>query len=406
MTEKHYVIVGSGVAAVHAAKAIRDFDGESSISIFGEETILPYNRIKLSKGLFTDLHSEKVLIKKEKWYRENRIEVLKGTSIAEINPDSKIAVTADGQNVGYHKLLLCTGASNRKLTIDGANLHNVHNIRDMNDADRLKAELQNGSRICIIGGGVQGVETAWSFIEAGYQVTIVEAAPRLMSRQLDEQASSLLIQKITGFGAAVQLGTGVKRIAGTTKVEGVELDDNTFLPCEHVVYSIGIVPNITLASKAGIMVQNGIIVNENMQTSDSHVYAAGDASEYQGRVEGLWGGALEQGKIAGANMTGNHVAYQRAVPVTLFNAFQTPLFSLGMVDEQQSDQTLVRINGEVYTRIFIKDGLLTGVISFEGAAASLSYKTAIEQKVTLEGIDLAHSNIEDIMAEIKTRLDN
>ncbi|AJS57634.1 NAD(P)/FAD-dependent oxidoreductase [Paenibacillus sp. IHBB 10380] len=403
MTEKHYVIVGSGVAAVHASKAIRDHDGEAAISIFGEEDVLPYNRIKLSKGLFTDLHSEKVLIKKEKWYRENKIEVQSGTTITKIDPNRKVAMTTCGQSIAYHKLLLCTGASNRKLAMDGATMHNVHNIRDMNDADRLKNGLQNGDHICIIGGGVQGIETAWSFIEAGYQVTIVEAAPRLMIRQLDEQGSKLLTQKIISFGANVQLGQGVKRIVGIDCVQGVELEDDSLLRCEHVVYSIGIVPNTDVACQAGIQVQTGIIVNENMQTSDANVYAAGDAAEFQSKVEGLWGGAIEQGKIAGINMTGNHVAYQRQVPVTLFNAFEMSLFSIGLVDEQQCDTGLTRAGGEPYTRIFIKDGLIAGAISFEGVAASLPYKIAIEQNIKLDGIDLAHNSMEEIMGEIMKR---
>lgn len=403
MTEKHYVIVGSGVAAVHAAKAIRDHDEEAAISIFGEEDALPYNRIKLSKGLFTDLHSEKVLIKKEKWYQTNNLHVKNNTTITSIDLEGKVVVTADGQVIAYHKLLLCTGASNRKLAMDGATLRNVHNIRDMNDADRLKDGLQNGNRICVIGGGVQGVETAWSFIEAGYQVTIVETAPHLMGKQLDDQASRLLKQKIIGFGANVRLGQGVKRIVGTDCVQGVELEDGSFLPCEHVVYSIGIVPNTSLASQVGIQVQTGIIVNENMQTSDSYVYAAGDVAEFQGKVEGLWGGAIEQGKIAGANMTGNQIAYQRAVPVTLFNAFETPLFSIGLVDEQQCDTSLTHVDKEPYTRLFIKDGTIAGAISFEGVAASLPYKTAIEQKVTLDGIDLVYSSIEEIMSEVMKR---
>ncbi|MRN52184.1 NAD(P)/FAD-dependent oxidoreductase [Paenibacillus monticola] len=381
MTEKHYVIVGSGVAAVHAAKAIRDQDGEAVISIFGEENTLPYNRIKLSKGLFTDLHSEKVLIKKEKWYQTNNIKVQHGTTITAIDPKDKIVVTADGQDVAYHRLLLCTGASNRKLPMAGTMLRNVHNIRDLNDADQLKDSLVSGDRICVIGGGVQGVETAWSFIEAGYPVTIVEAAPRLMGRQLDEQASNLMLQKILEFGANVQLGQGVKCITGIDCVQGVELEDGSILPCEHVVYSIGIVPKTSLAGQAGIEVQGGILVNENMQTSDPSVYAAGDAAEFQGRVEGLWGGAMEQGRIAGMNMTGSPVAYERAVPVTLFNAFEMYLFSIGQVDEQQCDTSVVPTDSEPYTRIFIKDGLIAGVISFQGVAASLPYKTAIEQGI-------------------------
>lgn len=123
---KHYVIVGGGVAAVHAAKAIRDQDAESEISILGEEDQLPYNRIKLTKGLFTDLHSEKVLIKKEKWYRDNRISVKTSTRISSVHPDRQLVETEDGQSVSYHKLLLCMGARNRALPIEGADLNNVH----------------------------------------------------------------------------------------------------------------------------------------------------------------------------------------------------------------------------------------------------------------------------------------
>lgn len=403
MIEKRYVIVGSGTAAVHAAKAIRDHDFDAIISIYGEEETLPYNRIKLSKGLFTDLHSEKVLIKKDKWYRENRIDVYNGTTISKIDPDDRVVVTSDGQVISYHKLLLCTGATNRKLTITGATLRNVHNIRDMNDADQLKASLQHGDRICVIGGGVQGIETAWSFIDAGYEVTIVEATPRLMGRQLDAQASELLKRRVTSYGANVELGRGVKQIIGTDCVQGVELENGLFLPCEHVVYSIGIIPNVTLAQHAGILVQTGIIVNENMQTSAAHIYAAGDAAEFQGKVEGLWGSAIEQGKIAGANMANNTVAYQRPVPVTLFNSFETPLFSMGQVDDHQCDASLSRTEEEPYTRIFIKNGTLSGAISFEGAAVSLTYKSVIEQNIKLDGIDLNHTSMEEIMVEFINR---
>ncbi|MCL6458708.1 MAG: FAD-dependent oxidoreductase [Gorillibacterium sp.] len=403
MIEKHYVLVGSGVAAVHAAKAIRDHDEQAVISIFGAEDALPYNRIKLSKGLFSDLHSEKVLIKQEKWYQKNKIEVHSSRTITTIDPEGKTVATADGQIIAYHKLLLCTGASNRKLSMDGATLRNVANIRDRNDADRIKASLLNGNRICVIGGGVQGIETAWSFVEAGYQVIIVEAASRLMIRQLDQQASTLLAEKIIGFGVNVQLGQGVKRILGTDCVQGVELEDGTFLPCENVVYSIGIVPNTVLAHQAGIQVEMGIVVNENMQTSHADVYAAGDASEFQGIVEGLWGGAIEQGRIAGLNMAGKSVPYQRAVPITLFNAFEMPLFSIGLVDERQCDISLTRTDREPNTSIFIKDGVIAGVISFEGVAASLPYKTAIEQKLKLDGIDPAHNSMEEMMTEMMKR---
>ncbi|WP_438492533.1 NAD(P)/FAD-dependent oxidoreductase [Paenibacillus sp. IHBB 3054] len=401
---KHYVIVGGGVAAVHAAKAIRDQDAESEISILGEEDQLPYNRIKLTKGLFTDLHSEKVLIKKEKWYRDNRISVKTSTRISSVHPDQQLVETEDGQSVSYHKLLLCMGARNRALPIEGACLNNVHTLRDMNDADRLKDSLQNGSRVAVIGGGVQGIETAWALHEAGYQVTVIEAFHRLMGRQLDEKSSQLLKDTLERSGVKVILQSGVASITGTEFVTGITLDDQSHFSCDHVVYSIGIVPNTALVNGSNILVRQGILVNEQMQTSDPHVYAAGDVAEINGYVEGLWGGAIEQGRIAGNNMAANLTVYRRVVPVTLFNAFGLSLFSIGNVDERQCDMAVCGEENGAYTLIYVKDNTITGAISWQGAAASLVYKAAVEQGITLTGIDLNGSNIVEIMAEVQTRL--
>ncbi|MEK5237333.1 FAD-dependent oxidoreductase [Paenibacillus sp. FSL L8-0470] len=401
---KHYVIVGGGVAAVHAAKAIRDQDAESEISILGEEDQLPYNRIKLTKGLFTDLHSEKVLIKKEKWYRDNRISVKTSTRISSVHPDRQLVETEDGQSVSYHKLLLCMGARNRALPIEGAGLNNVHTLRDMNDADRLKDSLQDGSRVAVIGGGVQGIETAWALHEAGYQVTVIEAFHRLMGRQLDEKSSQLLKDTLERSGVKVILQSGVASITGTEFVTGITLDDQSHFSCDHVVYSIGIVPNTALVNGSNILVRQGILVNEQMQTSDPHVYAAGDVAEINGHVEGLWGGAIEQGRIAGNNMAANLTVYRRAVPVTLFNAFGLSLFSIGNVDERQCDMAVRGKDNGAYTLIYVKDNTITGAISWQGAAASLVYKAAVEQGTTLTGIDLNGSNIVEIMAEVQTRL--
>ncbi|MCM3341930.1 FAD-dependent oxidoreductase [Paenibacillus sp. MER TA 81-3] len=400
----HYVIVGSGVASVNAAKAIRDHDNEAQISIFGEEPALPYNRVKLSKGLFTDLHSEKVLIKKEKWFRENRITVHDSTRIASIDTEKKAVMTVDGQTIAYHKLLLCTGATNRKLSLQGASLSNVHNIRDRRDADKFKNSLRIGDRICVIGGGIQGLETAWSLIQAGYPVSIIEAGPRLMPRQLDAESSAMLMKKAVEFGAEVRLGQGVKSIIGTSRADGIELEDGSTLACEHIVYSIGVIPNIALAREADLEVGTGIIVNDQMQTNNIHIYAAGDCAEFQGKVDGLWGCSIEQGKVAGANMANHKAVYQRSVPMTLSNTFNTPLFSIGLVEEQQCATSITDSVQERYKRIFIKNNSLCGAIAFENVAASLPYKAAIEQSLNLDGIDLAICGIEEVMNEVTRRL--
>lgn len=446
-----YVIIGGGVAAVHAAKAIRDKDGDGEITLFSEENSLPYNRIKLTKGLFTDLHSDKVLIKKEKWYDQNGIHVRLATRIAAIDPAGRNVVTDEGEKVSYDKLLICTGARNRPLPIEGATLANVHTIRGMDDTDRLKDSLQDGSRVVVVGGGVQGVETVWALHDAGHEVTVVEAAPRLMARQLDGTSSLMLKESLERAGVRVLLETGVTAISGSDgadggTVDGVILHDGSRLACEHVVYSIGIVPNTDLAKAAGLQTRIGVIVNGRMESSDPHIFSAGDAAELNGFVEGLWGGAIEQGKIAGSNMAASALAeygqmtgeeatsrkgehesradasgvapetagsadnglavYRRPVPVTLLNAFGNALFSIGCTDERECDIALAGEANGAHTVLFLKDNRLTGAVSWQGAAASLPYTAAIEGQPDLSGMDLAHTSVKHIMEQAQERLNH
>lgn len=401
---KNYVIIGSGVAAVNAAKAIRDLDKEGRIMIFGAEKSMPYNRIKLSKELFSDLGSEKALIKKEKWYQTNQISMYPDTKITRINTESRYVVTSYGNKIAYDRLLLCTGSNNRKLTIDGAWKKGVFTIREMAEAEEFIRFIADKNHILTIGGGIQGLETAWSILQAGKQVTIVEASSRLIARQLDERTSLLLKNKIEATGINVYLNASIERILGEEEVSEIVVNGSEFIGCDSVIYSIGVHPNIELVETTAIATNKGIIVDEWMQTNVEGIYAAGDVVEVNGEVEGLWGRAMEQGKVAGANMAGANTTYRKILPVTIFNAFHLALFSIGLVDENQCDHSIIEEDGnESYTRLFIKDKKIVGVISLEGIAASLPYKAAIENQVTLEGIDLERTTVTELMNELNNR---
>ncbi|PED07938.1 NAD(P)/FAD-dependent oxidoreductase [Bacillus pseudomycoides] len=403
--EKNFVIIGSGVAAVNAAKIVRDHDKDSNIFIFGEESPLPYNRIKLSKELYTDLHSEKVLIKKEKWYQKNNISVFTNTKVVKIDTEQQHIVTANNEKIAYDKLLICTGANNKKLRIDGINKKNVFTIRDMHDADDFKTCLEGKKSVVNIGGGVQGLETAWSIVNAGKKVTILEVADKLMGRQLDEKTSLLLKQKIESAGVKVYLNTTIDSILGGEEVTGIKVNGDQRIACDSVVYSIGVTPNISLVNHTPIHVNRGIVVNEMMETNVESVYAAGDVAEVNGEIDGLWGRAMDQGKIAGSNMVSISATYKKAIPVTIFNAFDISLLSIGCMDEKQCDTTIVEEDGkEKYTRLFIKDNKIVGVISLEGVVASIPYKSAIEEQVSLEEINMKNTNISEIMSKVKEKL--
>lgn len=403
--EKNFVIIGSGVAAVNAAKTIREYDKGSNIFIFGEEPSLPYKRIKLSKDLYSDLHSEKVLIKKKKWYQDNHISVFINTKVVKINTDEQFIVTSNEAVFSYHKLLICTGANNRRLEINGINKKNIFTIRDMEEADELKGHLEDKESVVTIGGGVQGLETAWSILKAGKKVSIVEVAPLLMRRQLDTKSSLLLKRRIEKEGVKVYLNTSIDSILGKESVTGIKMNDNSQINCDSIVYSIGVTPNTKLVHDTAIKLNRGIVVDEEMRTNIDSVYAAGDVAEVNNEIEGLWGTALEQGRVAGSNMVSKTAIYKKEIPTTIFNAFNVSLFSIGVVNEEKCDTTIVEEDGkEKYTRLFIKDNKIVGVISLEGVAASISYKSAIEKHVSLEGIDLLNTNISEIMNKLKEKI--
>ncbi|PGU92493.1 NAD(P)/FAD-dependent oxidoreductase [Bacillus thuringiensis] len=403
--EKNFVIIGSGVAAVNAAKTIREYDKGSNIFIFGEEPSLPYKRIKLSKDLYSDLHSEKVLIKKKKWYQDNHISVFINTKVVKINTDEQFIVTSNEAVFSYHKLLICTGANNRRLEINGINKKNIFTIRDMKEADELKGHLEDKESVVTIGGGVQGLETAWSILKDGKKVSIVEVAPLLMRRQLDTKSSLLLKRKIEKEGVKVYLNTSIDLILGKESVTGIKMNDNSQINCDSIVYSIGVTPNTKLVHDTAIKLNRGIVVDEKMRTNIDSVYAAGDVAEVNNEIEGLWGTALEQGRVAGSNMVSKTAIYKKEIPTTIFNAFNVSLFSIGVVNEEQCDTTIVEEDGkEKYTRLFIKDNKIVGVISLEGVAASIPYKSAIEKHVSLEGIDLLNTNISEIMGKLKEKI--
>ncbi|MCU4981602.1 FAD-dependent oxidoreductase [Bacillus cereus] len=403
--EKNFIIIGSGVAAVNAAKTIREYDKGSNIFIFGEEPLLPYKRIKLSKDLYSDLHSEKVLIKKKKWYQDNHISVFINTKVVKINTDEQFIVTSNEAVFSYHKLLICTGANNRRLEINGINKKNIFTIRDMKEADELKGHLEDKESVVTIGGGVQGLETAWSILKAGKKVSIVEVAPLLMRRQLDTKSSLLLKRKIEKEGVKVYLNTSIDYILGKESVTGIKMNDNSQINCDSIVYSIGVTPNTKLVHDTAIKLNRGIVVDEKMRTNIDSVYAAGDVAEVNNEIEGLWGTALEQGRVAGSNMVSKTAIYKKEIPTTIFNAFNVSLFSIGVVNEEQCDTTIVEEDGkEKYTRLFIKDNKIVGVISLEGVAASIPYKSAIEKHVSLEGIDLLNTNISEIMSKLKEKI--
>ena len=399
------IIVGNGIAGITAIKSIRKVDKETEIHLLGEESFYPYNRIRISKGLLDKLEEDNILLQKKDWYESSGVVLHKDTKVISVNPDKKEITLSDNSKMDYKKLLLANGSSNMLPPIKGIDKKGVLTLRNLQDAWDIVDGVELNENILNIGGGIQGLETAWTLSQMGKKVTIAELSPRIMPKQLDEAASKILKLAVEEKGIKVMLDTEVREIYGSNKVEGFKTAKGDLVDCDMITYSIGIKPNIELLQDSEVEINKGIVVNEKMETNIEDIYAAGDIAEFDGKLYGLWNIAIEQGKVAGLNIVGEKSIYEHIIPVTTLNAFDISLFSMGIVDESEATDIILENKSQekIYNKVFIKDNKVIGAVVIGNIKYSPILKTAIEKEICLEGVDYKNVSFDELLEIIKER---
>jgi 3-phenylpropionate/trans-cinnamate dioxygenase ferredoxin reductase component len=326
-----FVIVGAGLAGAKAAETLRDEGFDGSVVLIGDEEERPYERPPLSKDyLMGKAERESVYVHPEDWYVEHAVDLRLGTTVTAIDRgDRQVLVGSDA--VGYDKLLLATGSSPRRLQLPGAGLNGVHYLRRLGDSDQIKAALQRGQRVVVIGGGWIGLECAAAARAAGADVTIVEMAELPLLRVLGREVAEVFADLHRANGADLRLGVQVDDLTGADdRVNGVLLADGTQLDADLVIVGVGITPNTALAEAAGLEIGDGIRVDASLRSSDPDIYAAGDVADAYNafyarhlRVE-HWANALNQPQTAAKAMLGQDASYD------LLPYFYTDQYDLGM----------------------------------------------------------------------------
>ncbi len=393
------IIIGGGIAGISAIKAIRETDSTIEIHMISNEKFYPYNRLRLTKGLFGNLSSEDILLQKKEWYEINKVNLHIDKEVTWIDVKEHEVILNDGDKLNFSKLLLASGAHNFTPPIEGIEKENVYTIRHLEDAWAVKEVVSAKKKPLIIGGGIQGLETAWELNQHGEEVAIAEIQSRLMPMQLDIRASQILRNIIEGYNIKVYLEMQVYKILGGNEVTGVSGENGLQISCDMVVYNAGIRPNINFLKDTPIQYNKGVIVNNKMETSVEDIYAAGDVVEFGGRTFGLWNIAIEQGKAAGCNMVGMDMVYKNIVPVTTLNAFGISLFSMGNVDEDKCHYSLIEESeyDKAYKRIFIHDNKIVGAIVIGDTKKSPILKSAIENQTLIDKFDLYKVFVKDEM---------
>jgi 3-phenylpropionate/trans-cinnamate dioxygenase ferredoxin reductase subunit len=348
--EVEFVIVGGGVAAAKAAEGIRAAGGEGTGVVLAAEPELPYERPPLTKEFLRgEAGREKTRTHDEAWYRDHDVEVLLATRASTLDPAARTVTTEVGDQFRYARgLVLATGAQPVRLELPGEDLDGVYYLRTVEDAERLRAAISRAESMVILGGGFIGAEVAASATQMDTRVTILEVADTLWTRAVGPEMGRFLEAFLRDRGVHVRTRTRAERLEGGRQVEAVVLPDGSRLPADLVVIGVGARPDTDLAERAGLPVDNGILVDGRLRAAGG-VWAAGDVANAEHPLFGRiriehWAEALNQGLLAGRNLAGAGERYDR-VPYFFSEQFDLHLSYLGHVREW--DELVVRGSREV-----------------------------------------------------------
>ena len=381
----HYLIVGNGVAGTTAAEQIRRQDPHGTVTIVTDEGLPFYWRIRLNEFIAGDIDEEGLLSKDRGWYEENDLRLVLETPITEADRKARVLTSEAGDAFPYDRLLLATGSHAFVPPIQGSDKEGVFTLRTAVDARAIADYAAGVEDAVLIGGGLLGLEAGNALRRLGKRVTVVEFFPRLLPRQLDEKGASRLQAMMEQMGFSFELGAKTREITGKEAADGVLLEDGTTLAGGMVLISAGVRPNLDLARALELETDKGVQVDETLRTSRPDIFAAGDVAEFQGMPSGIWPAAMEQGKIAGINMTGGDMTYEGATPSNVLKVVGIDLAAAGEIDAEGKMEARTVENGEVYKKVVFDDGRIVGCIMLGDTRGFNRITRAMQDKEDVSG---------------------
>lgn len=389
-------IVGANLAGGRAAETLRQAGFDGKITLIGEEPWRPYERPPLSKEVLWEAGNipDSLFLQSEAWYDENRIDMRLGSRAEALDLAAGAVRLSGGEFVAADKVLLATGGHARRLNLPGADCANVHYLRTRDDADRMSLDLHEGARVAIIGMGVIGAEVAASAIKLGCQVTAIEPLAAPMERALGRRFGHWLGDQHQRRGVTTYFNRGATRFkfAGG-RVSGVELDDDTFVPCDAVVIGVGIVPATSLALDAGLAVSSGVIVDRRCQTSNPAVFAAGDVAEQDGYFGGrfrqeTYQNAADQAQAAALAMLGKEINFCK--PMWYWSdQFDLNIQFCGQIPVQADVVIRGDVESSAFVAFFLSGETIEGVLTVNRAPDMGIGKRLVERRIKADADRLA-----------------
>ena len=383
------VIIGNGVAGVTTARFVADRDTSIETVLYGQEPYPYYPRPRLIDYIEGSVAEEALPLYDDAWYEQRGIRCELGRRVERIDPAAHRIHLADGASEPYDQLVLANGARCWVPPIPGRELGCVHTLRTLDDA-RTIADCARGSQhVVVIGGGLLGLDTAAALACCGPKVTVLEALPWLLPRQLDRQGAEVLTQLMAAKGIETLVADQCDHLEGDPAVERVVLQSGRVLDAQMVVISTGVRANTQLAHDAGLAINRGVVVDAAMRTSDPDIYAVGDVAEFAGHVWAIIPVAIAQARVAAAQISGDSATlYSDLVPSTTLKVSGIDLTSIGLVHPEKQDvEELRQIDPAegVYKKLVIADDRIVGAIVLGDRQEARIISQLINAKVDVSG---------------------
>ncbi len=366
MKEK-LVIIGAGMASGKMLEELLQIDpGRYDVTLFGAEPRGNYNRIMLSPVLAGDKSFEEIITHDTEWYQKNNINCRFGETVVKIDPAKKLVVSAGG-TTEYDKLVIATGSASFFIPVSGNDLPGVVGFRDLDDVEEmLRAARRKNGKAVVIGGGLLGLEAAAALNGQGMDVTVLHLMGHLMERQLDPAAAYLLQRELEGRGIKIVCKAHTNAIVGRDRVEAVLLEDNVTYEADLVVMAAGIRPETRLATDAGIHVERGIVVDDEMRTSRKDIFALGECAEHDDIVYGLVAPLYDMAKVLARTLVGEKAKFVAPAVSTKLKVTGIDLFSVGdFAQGGDREEIVFRDPGlGIYKRLIIRDNRITGAVMY------------------------------------------
>lgn len=363
---KRLIVIGAGMATGRVLERLFEAGDDYDVTLFNAEPRGNYDRIMLSPVLAGEKLFEDIVTHDSGWYESHGVTCRFGEKVVQIDRVAKTVTAENGDLLSYDKLLFGTGSNPFMIPLPGHELDGVIAYRDFEDTERMMA-MSEGSKCVVIGGGLLGLEAAAGMAARGVDVTVVHLMGHLMERQLDEAAGYLLRKALVDKGITVICQANSKEILGEDgKVRALLLDDGTELPCDLLVMAVGIRPNVALAQNAELRVGRGLVVNDQMVTSDPDILAVGECVEHRGVLFGLVAPLYDQAEVVARTLLGLDAVFEQRELSTKLKVTGCDLFSAGDFADGEGRESIVFRDPSrgIYRRLVIEGTRVVGAVMY------------------------------------------